>query len=395
MLRKKANNAHHIAMIVERDLNLAKLLAKKSHFLFGPRGTGKTHLVKTQLGEQALTIDLLSDDVYSRLLRRPSLLGEMIENDRKLVVVDEVQKLPVLLDEIHRLIEARRITFLLTGSSARKLRHGAANLLGGRAWETKLFPLTWHELGEHFDLDRYLTFGGLPAVYFSASSADELKNYAKLYLREEIQSEGIVRRFDHFVRFLDVAALCSGKELNFETVANESGVPSRTVAGYFDVLGDTLVGFAVKPFQAGRKRKAVKRSKFYLFDVGVAGSISRRGEVLQGSPQFGDAFEHFIAQELRAYLHYRNLDIELSYWRTVDQDEVDFVIGNEFAVEIKGTERASPRLIGGLLKLKEEGLQKRFFLVSRDPVRSIVDGVEIIPWQEFLTELWNDRLVGK
>lgn len=379
---------------VPRIVDLAKLLARKSHFLFGPRGTGKTRLIQHAL-PGAVVIDLLSDDVYSRLLRRPSALVEMIPSDARppCVVIDEVQKLPVLLDEVHRLIEQRSLRFLLTGSSARKLRRGAANLLGGRAWEARLMPLTSAELGDGFDLARFIDTGGLPAIHFSEAPADELKSYVRLYLKEEIQAESIVRRFDHFARFLDVAALANTEELNFEAVASDAGVPARTVASYFEILEDTLLGFQVHAFRRTKTRKAIKRSKFYFFDVGVAGALARRGHVELGSPAFGKAFEHFLVQELRAYLSYRNLDLDLCYWRSTTHQEVDVVVGTELAIEIKGTERIGERAARGLQALREEKLVRRYMVVSRDPVARTFDGIRAVPWQEFLHELWSDALL--
>lgn len=379
---------------VPRTVDLSKLLAKKSHFLFGPRGTGKTRLIQHGLPE-AVVVDLLSDDVYSRLLRRPSALVEMIPSDarRAPVVIDEVQKLPALLDEVHRLIEQRSVRFLLTGSSARKLRRGAANLLGGRAWEARLFPLTSAEIGDGFDLARFINTGGLPAIYFSEAPADELKSYVRLYLKEEIQTEALVRRFDHFARFLDVAALANTEELNFEAVASDSGVPARTVASYFEILEDTLLGFQVRSFRRTKTRKAIKRSKFYFFDVGVAGALARRGQVELGSPAFGKAFEHVILQELRAYLSYRNLDLDLCYWRSTTQQEVDAVVGTELAIEIKGTERIGERAARGLQALREEKLIRSYLVVSRDPIPRTFDGIRAVPWQQFLRELWSDALL--
>jgi predicted AAA+ superfamily ATPase len=383
---------------VPRTLDLRRLLSRKSHFLFGPRGTGKTRLIRETL-PGAPVIDLLSDDVYSRLLRRPSALVEMLPPRAPKggpVVIDEVQKLPALLDEVHRLIELSSLRFLLTGSSARKLKRGAANLLGGRAWEARLFPLTSAELelGDDLDLTRFLNTGGLPAVYFADSPSDELRAYARLYLKEEIQAESLVRRFDHFARFLDVAALVSGEELNFEAVASDAGVPARTVASYFEILEDTLLGFQVHSFRRTKLRKAIKRSKFYIFDVGVAGALARRGQIEMGSSAFGKAFEHFLVQEVRAYLSYRNLDLDLCYWRSTSQQEVDVVVGTELAIEIKATERIGERHVRGLIALREEKLVKRHLVVSRDPVSRTFGSIRAIPWRQFLSELWSDALIS-
>jgi predicted AAA+ superfamily ATPase len=380
-------------MNFKRTLDLKTLLAKKSHFLLGPRGTGKSWLAARSLAGDATFVDLLSNDVYSRLLRRPSLLDSLVPPGARIVVVDEIQKIPALLDEVHRLIEKRRIRFLLTGSSARKLRHGAANLLGGRAWQARLFPLTSHELGKRFDLVEYLSRGGLPSVQTSNDPHDELRNYVTLYVREEIQAEALVRRLDHFARFLDVAALAGGQELNFEGIANDAGVPARTVASYFELLDDTLMGFKVPAFTRTVVRKAIKRSKFYFFDVGVAGALAKRGAIEDGSEAFGSALEHFILQEVRAYLSYRNLDHDLCYWRSTAQHEVDFVVGDELAIEVKSTERVGRKQLRGLSALREEGLVRRHLVISRDPMRRTEDGMEIMPVAAFLKALWGGRLI--
>ena len=375
-------------MQILRALNIAKALTKKSHFLFGPRGVGKSSLIKSEL-KDVVIIDLLNDDIFSRLIRRPSILSEFIpDNNSQTVVIDEVQKIPQLLDEVHRIIEARKIKFLLTGSSARKLRHGGANLLGGRAWEKQLFPLTSMELSQHFDLLHYLSYGGLPDIYLSKFPKEELVNYIKLYLREEIQAEGLVRKFDHFVRFLDFVALTNGEELNFDSLGSDAGVPPRTVASYYELLEDTLVGFQVKPFSKTRKRKAVTRSKFFLFDVGVAGALTKRGQLSNESELLGRALEHFIAMEIRAYLSYSEIDEALMYWRTTSKHEVDFVIGESIAVEVKGAARINERHLAGLQALKEEKIVKRYLLVSRDPVKRRIDGIDCINWKEFCESLW-------
>lgn len=375
-------------MFIHRSLDLDSLLTKKSHFLLGPRGTGKTKLIQHSIAKKATIIDLLDDDRYSRLLRRPALLSELLPRDTKWVVIDEVQKIPALLDEVHRLIEKNGFRFLLTGSSARKLKRGGANLLGGRAWEARLFGLSFHELGKSFDLTRYLNRGGLPSIYFSDFPEDELKNYIKLYLREEIQAEAIVKKLDHFVRFLDASALTNGREINFEAIGNDAGVPSRTVASYYEILEDTLLGFQLPPFLRSKKRKAIKTSKFYFFDVGVAGALAQRGEIKEKSELFGHAFEHFMIQEIRAYLHYRNLNQPMSYWRATSQMEVDLIIGAEAAIEFKSTERISPSHLKGLKAFREEKLVAKYYIVSLDRLARQSEGVIHLHWRDFLTKLW-------
>lgn len=374
-----------------RVINLKKSVARKSHFLFGPRATGKSWLIKHELPEAQL-FDLLNTNTHDRLLRRPSSLAEEIQGD--LVVIDEIQKVPRLLDEVHRLIEERGTRFLLTGSSARKLKHGAANLLAGRARSLQLFPLVSQELTD-FDLLKYCRYGGLPLIYQSDEPWRDLKEYIHLYMKEEITAEAVVRRVDHYARFLDIVGRSSGEELNYQQVASDSGVPPRTVANFVEVLKDTLLAFELEPLRKTKKRKGVSKSKLFLFDVGVANYLSGRKELLPRSEAFGKAFEHFLIQELRAYLGYHQVDEPMMYWRAVSgQFEVDCVVGNQVAIEVKSTDRVQERMLTGLRALKEEKLIKNFYLVSQDPERRVVDGIQLLPYQEFLKRLWQGELIS-
>lgn len=359
----------------------------------GPRGTGKSKLIEMQLGESAKVIDLLSEDYYGRLIRRPSLLGEIISSDQKLVVIDEVQRIPALLNEVHRLIEKRGVTFLLTGSSARKLKRSDANLLGGRAWEANLYPLTSFELGSQFDLIKYCNYGGLPSIYFSKYPNDELKAYGSLYIQEEIQIESAVRKLDSFMRFLDILALTNGKEINISSIANDAGVPPRTVSSFMEVISDTLLGFYLVPFSKTKIRKSVSRSKFYFFDVGVARALAKQGEIVEDGANFGDAFEHFIVQEVRAFVSYLNKDYQLSFWRSSDKDEVDLIVGNKIAIEIKSTRNVDRGDLKGLRRLQEEKLIEKYIIVSRDPIRRHIGEIECIPYVEFLEGLWGNKII--
>jgi uncharacterized protein len=379
-------------MVYERALQLPPLLARKSFFLLGPRATGKSTLVGAQLPD-ARIYDLLDDDVYSRLLRRPRVLGEELSDGGagQLVVIDEIQKLPALLDEVQRLIDKQGTRFLLTGSSARKLRRGGTNLLAGRAWSASLFPLTSTEIPD-FDLLRYLNRGGLPAVHPSEDYAEELSSYANLYLREEIVAEALVRKVDAFARFLDVIALSNGEELRYQGISNDAGVPVRTVQSFVQILEDTLLGFMVPAFGATRRRKAITRPKFFLFDVGITGTLARRGEIRERSELFGRALEHFIALELRAYLGYRRRKEALCYWRSTSGFEVDLILGDQLALEVKATRQASEHDLRGLRALREEGLVKRYAVVSLDEAKRKVDGIEIWPWRAFVDALWRDAL---
>lgn len=375
-----------------RLLDLSEMLKKRSYFLLGPRACGKTTLIKSTL-PKAKIYDLLDARVYSRLMRNPSLLEEETTAG-ELIVIDEIQKLPAILDEVHRLIEARGQRFLLTGSSARKLKRGGANLLAGRAFQASLFPLSSVEIPD-FDLLTYLNTTGLPEFYGRRDCDDFLEAYVSTYLKEEIQGEGLVRNLPGFSRFLDLVALSSGEELNFASLASDAAVPVRTLQGYFSILEETLLGFSVPAFTATKKRKAITRPKFYLFDVGVTNYLARRGKIRDGSELFGKAFEHFIALELRAWISYSKSRLPLQYWRSTSQFEVDFVLGDALAIEVKATTQVTDKHLKGLRALAEEkNCVKRFYVVSNDPTkRKTKDGIVILPWREFLGALWADELV--
>lgn len=380
-------------MYIQRILNLQDLLKKKSLFLFGPRSTGKTSLIKHQL-EPAININLLRSDVYMHLSNKPWELESIISASRltnNLVVIDEIQRIPELLNEVHRLIEEQQIRFLLTGSSARKLRKQGVNLLAGRAWRADLFALVSHEIND-FDIDRYLQFGGLPQVYLSESPEEELIAYVSTYLNEEIKAEANLRNVQGFTRFLETAALSSGKMLNFASLSNDVAIPASTVREYFQILEDTLIGFMVPAWTKSIKRKAISTSKFYFFDIGVRNQISNIKYLNPQSDIYGQAFEHFIATELRAYLSYNRNTSGLFYWQAKNGQEVDFIIGSEYAIEVKSANQISNKHLKGLKALQEEKIVKKYYLVSFDPINRIIDDIEIIHWQKFLHNLWSEGL---
>jgi predicted AAA+ superfamily ATPase len=374
----------------KRVLNLPNLLKNKSFFLFGPRATGKTSLFNAQLGN-AKVFDLLDAEVYNQLLRRPKIIEEALRGDagEQIVVIDEVQKLPAVLDEVHRILSKHPVRFLLTGSSARKLRHGGANLLAGRAWQAELFALCSQEI-PNFDLMTYLNTGGLPAIYGNPLAHEELRGYVGTYLKEEIQAEALTRNLPAFAAFLDAMALCNGHEINFESLASDCGVSPMTLKNYISILDDTLIGFSLPGFTKTRKRKAISRAKYYLFDIGLVNHIASRGEILPKSELFGRAFEHFLLLEIRAWNSYRRHYKHLSYWRSTSQFEVDCIIGDELAVEVKATDLVQDRHLKGLRALKEEGLIKEYCVVSCDQNKRVTeDGITIYPWREFLSRLWS------
>lgn len=375
-------------------MNLLDLLKKKSFFLFGPRSTGKTHLIQKQLSGKAHIVDLLKGDLFLRLSNEPALLEGIInsEKEKKIVVIDEIQKLPILLDEVHRLIEKKRFRFLLTGSSARKLRRGKVNLLGGRAWTTHLFPLTWNEMND-FQLDRYLRYGGLPHVVCSQFPEEELDAYVQTYLKEEILVEGLIRKIPPFSRFLKTAALSNGQQLNFTQIGSDAQVSPSTIREYYSILEDTLVGFLLESWTFSKKRKAVQTAKFYFFDPGVTHAIAGTKTIDRNSNLYGSSFEQFLAMELRAYLSYRRCKDSLTFWRSTHGAEVDFLIGDHTAVEVKASSKISSHLLKGLKALQEERIIKKFYLVSQDPIESKSEGISCLHWETFLKNLWNDEFL--
>jgi predicted AAA+ superfamily ATPase len=371
---------------VERVLDLVSLLEKKSYFLLGPRQTGKTFLTHHTL-KDARVYDLLDTSIYLALSQNPGRIAQEITARDQIVVIDEIQRLPVLLNEVHRLIEAHRIRFLLTGSSARKLRHGGVNLLGGRARIKYLHPLVYKELGNLFDLHRAIERGLLPSIYFSDDPAADVKAYTGLYLQQEIVAEGVTRNIPAFSRFLKVAAHCNGTIVNFTNVANDAQVARTTVYEYFEVLKDTLILHELPAWRKSKKRKPLASSKFYFFDVGVVGELQGR-RFKPGTPEFGEAFETYIMHELMSYRDY-NSGEPLSYWRTTSGFEVDFIIGDHTAVEVKAKGNVAAQDMKSLKALSEEKGLKRFLCVSLEPRVRKVDQVTILPYKHFLEALWE------
>ena len=373
--------------IVERMLDLPALLKKKSHFLLGPRQTGKTFLIRHAL-KGARVYDLLDSSIYMALSHRPARISEELTPKDRVVVIDEIQRLPELLNEVHRLIEERGIRFLLTGSSARKLRRGGGvNLLGGRARTKPLHPLTCRELGDRFDLARAVSRGLLPSIYFSDDPRADLQAYAGSYLQQEIVAEGATRNVPAFSRFLRVAAHCNATIVNFTNVANDAQVARTTVYEYFEILKDTLVLHELPAWRRSKKRKPLASSKYYFFDVGVVAALQGR-EFRPGTPEFGEAFETYMMHELLSYSDYVSGE-PLNYWRSTSGFEVDFIIGDHTAVELKAKENLSPQDLKPMLALAEEKQLKRYLCVSLEPRRRKLGGVTALPFREFLDELWS------
>lgn len=380
-----------------RILNL-DLTEQQTCFLWGPRQTGKSTLIRS-LFPRARRYDLLLADVYRALIDRPELIREEclaagLDGDSQVdpIVIDEVQRIPDLLNEVHWLAENRGLRFLLCGSSARKLKRGGGNLLGGRAVRYQLHPLVTAEIPE-FSLDKALNAGLLPRHYQSIRPRRLIQAYVGDYLREEIAAEALTRNIPAFSRFLEVAALSNGELINYNTIAAECGVSAPTAKGYFQILEDTLIGSFVPAFRRRAKRRIVSAPRFYFFDIGVVAHLTGRGHVQPGSELFGRTFEHFIFMELSAYSSYSGTFFPVSYWRTTSGHEVDFIC-KDVALEVKATSRVQDRHLKGIRAFKEEFNVARYLVVSREAApRQTADGILILPWQDLLDRLWSGAIV--
>lgn len=373
----------------KRVLDLPALLARKSFFLLGPRQTGKSTLLRASFPD-AVFVDLLESETFHELSSHPERLRQRLPDRRSCLVIDEIQKLPVLLNEVQLMLDRNpSLRAVMTGSSARKLRQGAVNLLGGRVWMATLHPLVSAEAAG-VPLGQRLNRGGLPSVLDSAHSGEELRAYVGAYLREEVRAEGLVRSIENFSRFLDVAGMTSGEQVNFTAVANDAGVPARTVREHYQVLIDTLVGHELPAYRKTLKRKPVAAAKFYLFDVGVANALKHVESHSPGSVSFGQALEHQVFLELRAYLDYRRSTLPLSFWRSQSHFEVDFLVGDAVAIEVKAKTSVSERELKGLRALREDVKLKHAVVVSLERSRrKTEDGILILPVQEFFDGLWD------
>lgn len=377
-------------MYKPRKIDVADVLKRKSCFLLGPRQCGKSSLVRETL-KDAYVFDLLSGDTFMRIAGNPGYIEEVCRGDRP-VVIDEIQKMPSLLDEVHRLIESKGMKFLLTGSSARKLRTGGVNLLGGRARMRFLHPFSAAELGDGFDLDRAINYGLLPGIWFSDDPGEDLAAYVTLYLEQEIMQEGATRNLPAFSRFLEIAALASGEQINYQSIAAAAQTPRSTVQEYFRILKDTLLAREVPVWRKGASRKTVETAKFYLFDTGVARRLQRRPLLAPGTPEYGHAFESWILQELVAYVDAFRRDAQIAYWRTRTGYEVDFVIDGEVAIEAKTTRNATKSDLKSLAAIANEATFRHRILVCGEPRARVAEGIEILPWRDFIDRLWSEEL---
>ncbi len=368
---------------------------RESCFLWGPRQTGKSTLLK-KLFPNSLVFDLLLSDQFERLLRRPELMREEILSAKHRVgpvMIDEIQKIPALLDDVQWLIVNQRIPFILCGSSARKLKRSGANLLGGRALRYELFPLVSSEIDD-FDLNRAINHGLIPRHYLHENPAQLIRAYIGDYLREEIAQEGIVRNLPSFGRFLEAASFSNGGVPVFKNIAQDCGVSEPTVKEYFKILEDTLIARFLPSFQKRPKRRVIQSPKFYYFDVGLANSLLKREGLGPGDERFGFAFEHFLFQELAAHRHYSGKDYPLAYWQTTSQLEVDFILGDpEVAIEAKAVKEVSSRHLKGLQAFREEYSVRKAIIVSLDKAPRKMGPIDVLPWKDFLSRLWGGEIL--
>lgn len=363
-------------------------------FLFGGRQVGKSTLLKERF-PKAVYFDLLNSELRNRFRQHPEVFRESLLRypPETLVIVDEIQKVPDLLDEVHWLMVNRGLFFILSGSSARKLKKSGANNLGGRAIPETLFPLVSAEIPD-YDLERAVQNGMIPRHYMVANARNRLKSYIEFYLKEEIIEEAVVQNVDDFVRFLEVAAISDGEMLNYENVAADCGVSANTVKAYYKILCDTLLGFEVPAYSKVIKRKLTKASRFYFFDVGIANYLTGRHHLAPKTLEYGHAFEHLVMQEIAAYLGYSNSEEKLTYWHTYDNQEVDAVIGDaRVAIEIKSTDSVQASHKKGLAEFAKEHPNVRQILVSRDRVTRRSGDVDLYYVTDFFKELWEGKII--
>lgn len=374
-----------------RIVPIRQMAERRSVFLLGPRQTGKSALLRNVFPDTP-KINLLLNEEYFRYQSDPSLLArEYRDKKPQLIIIDEIQKLPQLLNDVHFLIEESGHRFVLTGSSARSLRKNGTNLLGGRASHIAMHPFVREELKDEFSLERALSFGLMPSHYFASEPGRNLKDYVGLYLKEEIMAEGVTRNLQTFSRFLEVAASSHGQLINYTKVANDAQMPPSTTYEYFRILTDTLIGKEVPAFGETKKRKPIVTSKFYFFDLGVVRSLLGKEEIKKSDADYGIYFESFIFQELDAYTSYRGREA-LRYWRSKSNYEVDFIFDGNIAIEVKSTSRLVSSDLKGLRALKEERLMKKFYAVSFDQKDQEWDGIRCIHWKTFLDLLAKDQL---
>ena len=377
-----------------------KLPKNASFFLFGPRGTGKSSLIK-KLYPESIYIDLLESETYRRLLSNPERISEyLIKNTNLPIIIDEIQRIPNLLNEVHRLIENEKLHFVLTGSNARKLKTTQANLLAGRAYNYNLYPLTVSEIGENASLDKILKYGLLPTIYDQEKNLDPekyLESYVQVYLEEEIMQEGLTRNLANFSRFLEVASFSQGQQLNVSEVARESSISRKVVESYFKILYDLLIAYELPVFKKQAKRKLVSQNKFYFFDIGVYSTIKPKGFLDKAENEEGVLCESLVMQEIVATNSYLDSKYEISYWRTKSGVEIDFVLYGEnslIAIEVKRKTNISKSDLKALFSFKTDYPSAQLFIFYGGNKLLNIDGVIAIPLKDALINL-ADILKGE
>ena len=382
-------------MLIKRMLSIPK---NKNIFIFGPRQTGKSTLINKIFSEkESHFYNLLEVDTYNKLLANPQIFRHEVEaicvtENKKNIIVDEVQKIPQILDEVHNLIEKKLpCNFILSGSSSRKLKRFQANMLAGRAWSFHLFPFVYKEIKKKFSLDDVLRFGSLPSVNILKTNNEKqevLRSYVNTYIKEEIEMEANIRNLGSFLRFLPIAAAENGEILNYSNVAREAGIKSPTVKEYYKILEDTLIGFFLLPYNRSVRKRLVRHPKFYFFDLGVVSALNKKLKtpLLESSYEYGKAFEHFFICEIFRLNEYLRLDLDISFYRTERGAEVDLVLqtpkGETIAVEIKSTKNPVRKHCSGLYSFKKVVPEAKLFLISRASNSMKFDDVLVLPWEK-------------
>lgn len=381
--------------MVHRTIKLPK---DRSFFLFGPRQVGKSSLLKTLFSSDTTALyDLLDSDLYFQLLARPALLKEQINKlDKNIthIIIDEIQRVPELLNIVHQIIESNKPrTFILSGSSARKLKRESANMLGGRALTYSLYPLTHKELGSAFDLQRALEFGTLPAVYLDHDdemAREMLKSYVTTYLEEEIKAEAKLRNLGSFIRFLDLAASENGNIISYSNIAGDVHCDYKTVQEYYQILEDTLVGFFLPGYSKSTRKQISRAAKFYFFDTGVQRALASKlsTPLIRKTKDYGKVFEHFFIAEMIRLISYSRKDYDLSYYRTKDDAEVDLIVdradGKCFAIEIKSSDSVRVNKLTGLRSFKEIRPDAELLCASLVSMACGDDEITVLPWQQVI-----------
>jgi predicted AAA+ superfamily ATPase len=369
---------------IKRDINIPQT----SFFLFGPRGTGKSTFVKSLINKNSLYIDFLDPDTFRTYTAFPETLIKTVNAVVPAqVIIDEVQKVPQILDVVHKIMEERKILFILTGSGARKLKKTGADLLGGRALHCRMHPFTANELGKSFSLDKALQTGLIPVVERSADPAKTLSAYVDIYLREEIMAEGLVRNLGAFTRFLEIISFSHGAVLNVSNLARECQTGRGIVTGYIDILEDLLLAYRLTVFARRAKRKTASHPKFYLFDNGLYRRLRQRGPLDIESEISGPALEGLVGQHIRAYSDFALPDTHLYYWRSLAGNEVDFVLygGNTFtAVEVKNTKIVRPTDYNGLVSFGDDYPEASLVLLYKGNVLMKHKNILVVPVEMFL-----------